>query len=87
MRITMYVLYSPLDSAYINSMHVFLTMYSLGAAMVGDTLFVPSVVSRLAYNPLCMLRYENDRLPPDEWENVRTDLYMTSFSLPLCLYK
>ena len=45
-------------------------MHSLGAAVVGDTLFVPSVVSRLIYNPLCMIRYENDRLPPDEWENV-----------------
>jgi hypothetical protein len=42
----------------------------LGAAVVGDTIFVPSVVFRLIYNPLCMIRYENDRLPPDEWENV-----------------
>ena len=51
-----------------------LTTYSLGAAMVGDTRFVPAVVSKLAYNPLCMMRYENNRLVPDEWENVRTKL-------------
>ena len=53
--------------------------YSLGAAMVGDTLFVPSVVSRLIYNPLCMMRYENDRLAPDEWENVRILSLAVSF--------
>ena len=70
-----------LTTAYypVNGIHV--TMYSLGAAMVGDTLFVPSVISRLTYNPLCMMRYENDRLPPDGWENVRTDLEFFSLYL------
>ena len=38
---------------------------------MGDTLFVPPVVSRLAYNPLCLIRYIDNELPPDEWENVR----------------
>jgi hypothetical protein len=42
----------------------------LGAAVVGDTLFVPSVVSQLPYNPLCMVRYIDSLLPPNEWENV-----------------
>lgn len=43
---------------------------SLGAALVGDTLFVPSVVSRLAFNPLCLMFYEDFFIPPNEWENV-----------------
>lgn len=47
------------------------SLYSLGAGIVGDTLFVPSVVSQLAYNPLCHIRYENSTLPPDEWEEVK----------------
>ena len=38
---------------------------------MGDTLFVPSVVSQLPYNPLCLVRYVESVLPPDEWENVR----------------
>ena len=42
-----------------------------GAAVVSDTVLVPSVVSQSAYNPLCVFQYINDTLPPDEWENVR----------------
>ena len=37
---------------------------------MGDTLFVPAVVSQLAFNPLCMMRYIDGSRPPDEWENV-----------------
>lgn len=44
---------------------------SLGAGIVGDTLFVPSVVSQLAFNPLCHIRYVNSTLPPDEWKEVQ----------------
>ena len=52
------------------SLHVLATSSRLGAAVVGDTLFVPSVVSQLPYNPLCMFRYIDSLLPPNEWENV-----------------
>ena len=57
-------------------LHVRISPHSLGAALVGDTLFVPSVVSRLAYNPLCFLLYEDYLLPPDEWENVSNALHV-----------
>ena len=57
-------------------LHVRISPHSLGAALVGDTLFVPSVVSRLAYNPLCFLLYEDNLLPPDEWENVSNALHV-----------
>ncbi len=51
----------------------FLFTSSLGAALVVDThTGVPDVQSKLAYNPLCVLLYEDPSRQPDHWENVST---------------
>ena len=48
--------------------------YSMGAAIVVDSRYVPSVYSRLQFNPLCFIQYENATLFPEEWKNVRTSI-------------
>ena len=44
--------------------------YSRGAAIVVDSHYVPDVYSRLQFNPLCFLQYENRSQSPKQWENV-----------------
>ena len=44
--------------------------YSRGAAIVVDSHYVPDVYSRLHFNPLCFLQYENQSQSPQQWENV-----------------
>jgi len=43
---------------------------SMGAAVVVDTNLTPGVYSRLLYNPLCFILYENASQSPEQWENV-----------------
>lgn len=44
----------------------------MGAAIVVENHnhHVPYVYSRLHFNPLCFLQYEDKLLPPEKWENV-----------------
>ena len=44
--------------------------YSMGAAIVVEVHRVPKVYSKLLFNPLCFLHYENASQPPEQWENV-----------------
>ena len=46
-------------------------MLSVGAAISVESQDVPDELSKLLYNPLCFLRYENATIPPDSWEDVR----------------
>ena len=43
---------------------------STGAAVVVDTILVPDAYSRLLFNPLCFILYENSSQSPEQWENV-----------------
>ena len=44
---------------------------SVGAAISVESQDVPDVLSKLLFNPLCFLRYEEPTKPPDSWEDVR----------------
>jgi len=42
----------------------------MGAAIVVGGHYVPDVYSRVHFNPLCFLQYENQSQSPEQWENV-----------------
>ena len=65
---------------YLSTMHVNYSscVYSiiclicrLGAAISVESQQVTKVLSRLFYNPLCFLLYEEPLVSPDEWSGVR----------------
>lgn len=52
------------------------TIFSIGAALTVDAQSGYKTLERLPYNPLCFLLYEDERVPPDQWENVCLVLMM-----------
>ena len=56
---------------------------SLGAAMKIDLQQFPNVYSNFLSNPLCFLLYENQDMPPLEWDPVRRYIYTAIFMYPL----
>ena len=52
----------------------------MGAAIVVDSRYVPDVYSRLEFNPLCFLLYEDPSQSPEQWENVNIN---TMHEIPL----
>ena len=51
----------------LNCLHV----CRVGAAISIESEPVPDVYSKLVYNPLCFLRYEDYIVAPDDWDDVR----------------
>ncbi len=50
-----------------------LLSHSYGAALIVNNMAataLPRTFGHVQYNPLCVLRYEDPTLAPDEWENV-----------------
>lgn len=45
--------------------------FSQGAAISVESQQVTQALSRLFYNPLCFLLYEDPLVSPDEWSDVR----------------
>lgn len=43
---------------------------SIGAALNVEAQEFSEVLSKLLYNPLCFLQYEDPRVPPDDWQDV-----------------
>ena len=56
-----------------------------GAAISAGAWNVPTIYSQLSFNPFCFLQFEDPRLPPDEWEDVRiTRPFCTCTALIAC---
>ena len=61
----------------------------MGAAIVVDSRNVPNVYSRLQFNPLCFLLYENPSQSPEQWKNVNVSvvcLHTSSITKKIPLY-
>ena len=45
--------------------------YRVGAAISVESQKISDVFSKLLFNPLCFLRYEDPKKAPDSWEDAR----------------
>ena len=44
--------------------------HRIGAAISVESQIVPSVLSKLLFNPLCFLQYEHTIVAPGDWDDV-----------------
>ena len=44
--------------------------HRIGAAISVESQIVPSVLSKLLFNPLCFLQYEHTTVAPGDWDDV-----------------
>ena len=62
----------------------------MGAAIIVDSRNVPNVYSRLRFNPLCFLLYENPSQSPEQWKNVNISVVClhtsSSYNQKISLY-